>query len=170
MSCYFIAIHNPLQYDYIVALLSAGLSFCQTLRVIQENRDILGASIKLGGVSEGDASNFSRITYALGIQMIADLMSHSWAFLVATDVSTDGFGSSHLDLRIRIPGRDVANDLLSFHLMEAPHSIEFAADDNVGELLSEANVAPHHTRHVVSRRADNLHPPRRTECVKNLQE
>ena len=52
--------------------------------------------------------------------MIADLMSHSWAFLVATDVSTDGFKSSHLDVHIRIPGRDVAGNILSFHLLAVP--------------------------------------------------
>ena len=58
MSCYLVTIANPLHYDYIVALLSAGLSFFQISRMVQENRDRLGATRKLGGVSEGDASNF----------------------------------------------------------------------------------------------------------------
>ena len=35
-------------------------------------------------------------------------------------MSTDGFGSSHLDVRIRMPGRDVSEDLLSFHLLAVP--------------------------------------------------
>ena len=64
--------------------------------------------------------NFSRVICALGLQMIADLMSHSWEFLVATDVSMDGFRSSHLDVHIRMPGRDVAKNLLSFHLLAVP--------------------------------------------------
>ena len=88
--------------------------------MVQDNRDRLGAASKLGGVSEGDASNFSRFTCALGLQIIADWMSHSWAFSVATDVSTDGFRSSHLDVHIRMPGRDVAKNLLSFHLLAVP--------------------------------------------------
>ena len=100
VSCYLVTIHDPLQYDYILAILSAGLLFCQILRVVQENRDQLGASNKLGGVSEGDASNFLRVTCALGLQMIAHLMLHSWAFLVATDVLTNGFGTFHIDVRI----------------------------------------------------------------------
>ena len=100
LSCYLVMINNLLQYDYIGALLSAGLSFCQISRVVQENRDRLGAASKLGGVSEGYASNFLRVTCNLSLQMIADLMSHSWAFLLATDVSTDGFVSSHLNVRI----------------------------------------------------------------------
>ena len=39
VSCYFVMIHNPLHYDCIVALLSAGLLFRQISRVVQENRD-----------------------------------------------------------------------------------------------------------------------------------
>ena len=103
-----------------MALLSAGLLFHQISRVVQENRDRLGAASKLGGVYEGDASNFSRVTCSLDLQMIADLMLHSWVLSVATDVSTDGFGSSHLDVHILMPGCDVADDLLSFHLLAVP--------------------------------------------------
>ena len=100
VSCYFVTIHNRLQYDYIVALLSAGLLFRQISRVVQENRDQLFIAIKLGGVSEGDDSNFLPVTCILGLQIIAELILHSWAFSVATDVLTEGFGSSHLDVRI----------------------------------------------------------------------
>ena len=100
VSCYLVTIHDPLQYDYILAILSAGLLFCQILRVVQENRDQLGAASKLGSLSEGDASNFSRVTCAISLQMISYLISHSWVFSVATGVSTDGFGRSHLDVHI----------------------------------------------------------------------
>ena len=102
VSCYLVTINNPLQYNYSVALLSSGLSFLQILRVFQDNCDQLGATSKLGGVSEGDTSNFSRVTCTLGLQMITDLILHSWAFLMTTDVSTDGFGSSHLDVHIQM--------------------------------------------------------------------
>ena len=54
-------------------------------------------------------------------------------------------------------------------MRQAIQSIEFAADDNVGELRHEANVAPYHTWRAVSRRADNLHLPRQTECVESLR-
>ena len=118
--CYLVTIHNPLQYNYIVALLSDGLSFRQISRVVQENRDRLGSASKLGGVSEGDASKFLRVTCNLGLQMISELMSLSWAFSVENDVSTDGFGSSHLDVRIQRPGRDVADDIFSFYLLAVP--------------------------------------------------
>ena len=39
VSCYFVTIHNRLQYNYIVALISSGYLFPQILRVVQENRD-----------------------------------------------------------------------------------------------------------------------------------
>ena len=50
--CYLVTIHNPLQYDYTMALLSSGLLFRQISLVVQENHDRLGAARKLGGVSE----------------------------------------------------------------------------------------------------------------------
>ena len=54
-------------------------------------------------------------------------------------------------------------------MRQAIQSIEFAADDNVGELRHEANVAPCHTWRAVSRRADNLHLSRHTECAESLR-
>lgn len=116
--CYTVNFNNPSQLDYIFSLLGAGISFSQITRVFQENQNRLGVAGKLCCVSEGDSSNIARITCALGRQMIAYLMSQSWAFSVATDVSQDYFGESHLDVRIRIPGRCVADDLLSFNLLE----------------------------------------------------
>lgn len=47
--------------------------------------------------------------------MIADTMARIWAFSMAVDVSTEEFGGFHLDVRIRMPGDDITNDLLSFH-------------------------------------------------------
>ena len=93
-------IQNLLQFNYVVSLLSAILSFRQISRVGQENYDRLGVAINMACVSDGDVSNFLRITWALGLQLIAYLMSRTWSFLVATDVSTDDLEKSHLDVRI----------------------------------------------------------------------
>ena len=78
-----------------------------------------------------------RVTCTLNLQMISDLMSHSWAFSVATDMSMDGFGISHLDVRIQMPGRDVANDLLSFHLLAVPLYEESHSGDLLFILFSK---------------------------------
>jgi hypothetical protein len=47
-------------------------------------------------------------------------MSRSWAFAVASDVSTDAFGHSHFDLRVHFPGIEAGDDVLSFHLLAIP--------------------------------------------------
>jgi hypothetical protein len=120
MSCYKVTISNPLQFDYVVSLLAAGLSFRQVSRVVLENRDRLGCASKTGCLSDGEASCFSRIACAVGLQILSDLMKKSWAFAVASDVSTDDFGNSHLDVRVRFPGIQVGDDLLSFHLLAIP--------------------------------------------------
>ena len=120
VSCYTVVIANILQFDYVVCLLGAGLSFRQIARVVQENRDRLGCASKTGCVSEGEVSCFARIVCAIGLQIIADIMSTTWAFAIGSDVATDDFGHSHLDVRVRFPGIDVGDDLLSFHLLAIP--------------------------------------------------
>lgn len=39
---------------------------------------------------------------------------------MASDVSTDDFGNSHLNMRIRFLDHEVGDNLLSFHLMAIP--------------------------------------------------
>ena len=50
--------------------------------------------------------------------MISDLMPRTSEFLVATDVSTDDFVNSHLDVRIQIAGRDISDNILLFYLLD----------------------------------------------------
>lgn len=120
VACYKVTVPNPLQFDYVVSLLAAGLSFRQISRVVLENRDRLGCASKTGCLSDGEASCYSRIVCAVGLQILSDLMKKSWAFAVASDVCTDDFGNSHLDVRVRFPGLDTGDDLLSFHLLAIP--------------------------------------------------
>ena len=88
--------------------------------MIQENRDRLGCASKTGCISDGEVSCFARIVCAVGLQIIADIMSRTWAFAVGSDVATDDFGHSHLDVRVRFPGIDAGDDLLLFHLLPIP--------------------------------------------------
>ena len=52
--CYIVKIHDPLQFNYIVLLLSTGLMFCHILGVVQDNRNRLSISSKISCVSEGN--------------------------------------------------------------------------------------------------------------------
>eukprot|EP00171_Calliarthron_tuberculosum_P018275 IDg18275t1 len=101
VSCYQVTVSNPLQYDYVVSFLGARLSFRKISKVVLENRDNLGCAVKTGYVSDGDASCFSRILSAVHLQVLAELMATSWAFAVGSDVSTDDFRNSQLDVRVR---------------------------------------------------------------------
>jgi hypothetical protein len=117
ISCYRVTINNALQFDCVVSLLAAGLSFRQISRVVRENRERLGCASKTGCVSDAETSSFSRIVCAVGLQILSDLISRIWAFAVASDVSTDAFGHSHLDKRVRFPGVEVGDDVLLFHFL-----------------------------------------------------
>ena len=120
VTCYKVEIPNPLQFDYVVSLLSAGLTFCQISQVVRENRNQLGCVSKTGCLSDGKALCFSCIVYAVGLQILSNLMKASWAFPVATDGSTNDFGNSHLDVQVRFPGIEIDDKLLSFHLLAIP--------------------------------------------------
>ena len=91
---------NPLQLDYVVYFLAVGLSFRHILQVVTENRDQLGCAVNTGCVSEGKAPCFSRIVCAVGMQVLADVIGQAWAFTVGSDVSTNDFSSSHLNVRV----------------------------------------------------------------------
>jgi hypothetical protein len=132
ISCYRVRINNALQFEkYVVSLLSAGLSFRQIYPVVRENRERLGCASKTGCVSDGEASSLSRIVRAVGLKILWELMSRSWAFTVVSDVSTDAFGLSHLDVRVRFPDVDVGDDVLSFHLL----AISLCKEQYTGESL-----------------------------------
>ena len=47
-------------------------------------------------------------------------MSSTWAFSISSNVATDSFGHSHLDVCVRFPRIDAGDDLLSFHLLAVP--------------------------------------------------
>lgn len=128
VSCYKVTVADPLQFDSVVSLLAAGLSFRQISRVVRENRDRFGSASKAGCLSDGEASCLSRIVCAVGLQIIADLMERSWAFAVVSDISTDNFGSSHLDTRIHFPFLDAGDDLFSAHLLAIPLSEELHSE------------------------------------------
>jgi hypothetical protein len=117
---YTVKIKIQVQFDYVVSLLSAGLTFQQVSPVVRQNRDHLGAVSKSGCVSPGEASNFARIVYVLSLDTISELMNKTWAFAIAADVSTEDFGNSHLDTPGRFPSIDPGKRLLSFHLMTMP--------------------------------------------------
>lgn len=131
VSCYTVSLNNQLQFDYVVSLIAAGLSFNQISAVIKENRDRLGTAAKSGCVSPGEASNFSRIVCALCLDVIGEIMNKTWSFSITADASTDDFGNSHLDTRVRFPSIAPGEPLLSFHLMAIP----LFAESHSGESL-----------------------------------
>ena len=103
-----------------MSLLAAELSFWQILRVVHENHNRLGSALKTSCLSPGEASHFARIVYAVSFQNLADLMSNLWAFAIATDVLSNDFGNSHLDVHIQFLGVEAVDDLLSFLLLAIP--------------------------------------------------
>ena len=63
--------------------------------------------------------------------MLAGVIGQAWEFDVGSDVSTNDFGISHLDVCIRFPVIDNDNNLLSFHILMVTLFDEFHS----GELL-----------------------------------
>ena len=52
--------------------------------------------------------------------MLAEVIGQAWEFSIGSDVSTDDFSRSHLDVCVQFPVIDNGNDLLSFQLFTIP--------------------------------------------------
>jgi hypothetical protein len=66
--------------------------------------------------------------------MLSEMMRASWAYSVGLDASTDSFGVSMLDLRIRIP---VNGDIHNFHMLAVPMFAEHSGKE-MFKLLSDS--------------------------------
>ncbi|CAK9191983.1 unnamed protein product [Sphagnum troendelagicum] len=71
-------------------------------------------------------ARIARITCALNLEMLSEMMRASWAYSVGLDASTDSFGISMLDLRIRIP---VNGDIHNFHMLVVPMFAEHSREE-----------------------------------------
>lgn len=100
---YTVHIKHKRQFDHVVDLLAAGLSFRQISKVVRSDRENLGAAAKVGTLSPGEASNYARLAAAIGLQALSEIMKVSWCFSIGADESNDESGDPHLDSRIRFP-------------------------------------------------------------------
>jgi hypothetical protein len=66
--------------------------------------------------------------------MLSEMMRASWVYSVGLDASTDSFGVSMLDLRIRIP---VNGDIHNFHMLVVPMFVEHSGEE-MFKLLSDS--------------------------------
>ncbi len=79
-------------------------------------------------------ARIARITCALNVEMLSEMMRASWAYLVGLDASIDSFGVSMFDLRIRIP---VNGDIHNFHMLTVPMFAEHSGEE-MFKLLSDS--------------------------------
>ncbi len=134
ISSYNIRINNVDQLRYVQRLLGCGLSFVQCVKVVSASREELGQATKIGCASENDVARIARITCALSLEMLSEMMRASWAYSVGLDASTDSFGVSMFDLRIRIP---VNGDIHNFHMLAVPMFAEHSGEE-MFKLLSDS--------------------------------
>ena len=111
-SSYNIKITNSDQLRYVQRLLGCGLSFTQCSHVVRASREQLGQLAKVGYASRADVARIARITCAISLEMIGEMMRTAWTYSIALDASTDSFGVSLLDIRVQIP---VNGDLHNLH-------------------------------------------------------
>ena len=134
---YLVEVKNATQLSYVQELLSAGLSFSQCAKVVTISREKLGQVSKLGYVSRNDVSAMASITCALSLEMISELMRQAWTFSIGVDASTDSFGNSMLDVRIRIP---ILDDICNLHLLAIP-MYESHSGESMFSLLNNCMTA-----------------------------
>jgi hypothetical protein len=134
VSSYNIRINNFDQLWYVQRLLGCGLLFVQCAKVASVSREELGQATKIGCASENDMARIARITCALSLEMLSEMMRTSWSYSVSLDASTDSFGVSMLDLRICIP---VNGDIHNFHMLAVPMFVGHSGEE-MFKLLSDS--------------------------------
>ncbi len=140
ISSYNIRINNFDQLQYVQCLLGCGLLFVQCAKVVSMSREELGQATKIGCASENDVARIARITCALSLEMLSEMMRASWAYSIGLDASTNSFGVSMLDLRIRIP---VNGDIHNFHMLAIPMFAKHSGEE-MFKLLSDSLSALDH--------------------------
>ncbi len=106
----------------------------QCEKVVSASQEELGQAAKIGCASENGVARIARITCALSLEMLNEMMCASWAYSIGLDVLTDSFGVSMLDLRIRIP---VNGDIHNFHMFAVPMFAEHSGEE-MFKLLSDS--------------------------------
>ncbi len=74
---YTVAVKKKAQFNHVLDLVAAGLSFRQIAKVICSDRENLDAAAKIGSASHGEASSMERIGCAIGLQSLSEIMKAS---------------------------------------------------------------------------------------------
>jgi hypothetical protein len=82
-------------------------------------------------------ARIARITCAFSLEMLSEMMRTSWAYSVGLNASTDSFGVSMFDLKIRIP---VNGDIHNFHMLVVLMFVEHSGEE-MFKLLSDSLLA-----------------------------
>ncbi len=82
VSSYNIRINNFDQLRYVQRLLGCGLSFVQCAKVVSASQKELGQATKIGCVSKNDVVRITRITCALSLEMLSEMMCALWAYFL----------------------------------------------------------------------------------------
>jgi hypothetical protein len=129
---------SKVQFYSCLKMVSSGLSFRQTLRVMQDMKKTLGLPV-LGSVSPQRVSSFTRIACASNLQTIGLMLRSGWALLMGLDGGNKS-DTSYLDVRIRVC---IQKRLYNLHVIAIPMR-ERHTGENIFNPLSTTlnNLAP----------------------------
>ena len=116
IDCYQAIIQNGFQYDLVISTIANGLSFCQTMNVIEGFRDMTGMGNKIGYINRRKVTIQVRVFCAQSFQIIANAMQYCWAFEIALDGGNKG-SVPYLDFRLRFV---LGYEMFNVHLIAAP--------------------------------------------------
>ena len=93
---YLVVVKTPYRFDLCVKFVACGASFRMASHLTDCTKDESGMSV-FGGCSDVVASNNTCIVCAHPLQILSDIMQHTWAFTLAFDGYTHQ-GMSYLDV------------------------------------------------------------------------
>ena len=93
-----------------------GVHFRQASRVLQHTKEHNGVA-SIGACIDSTISKYARVSCAINLQKVCNLLEEAWTFLVALDMSTH-LSTSYLYIRICLHLNK--NGIVNVHLLAVP--------------------------------------------------
>ncbi len=115
-SSYLVKITKSKQFLLVMRYVGRGMSFAMAVDAIHDAKEVCDI-LKLGACSDYLVASYAKVTCALSIKHISQVLCSKWAFLVAFDASIDLQQTSWVDVYIWYYQNSVMENL---HLITLP--------------------------------------------------
>jgi hypothetical protein len=121
---------SSFHYETILTAIGNGLSFRQTVNILENIQNLTGLTSKFGNISQQKVSTYVRIYCGESFQVIAEAIRNCWAFTISLEGGNKAT-APYLDIRLRFV---LQHELFNVHLIACPM---YESHTNMSQLTSK---------------------------------